>query len=51
MTYNRKNEMQIDVQTNYADEERLKLEEYVSENKHILEPKDPNAEQAIPGKK
>mmetsp|Transcript_54498 Transcript_54498/g.49057 ORF Transcript_54498/g.49057 Transcript_54498/m.49057 type:complete len:91 (+) Transcript_54498:114-386(+) len=38
ITYNKKNEMQIDVKTNYEDEERLKLEEFVSANKHILDP-------------
>ena len=30
----------IDVKTNYEDEERIKLEEFVSANKHILEPEE-----------
>merc|ERR1719229_418756 len=39
MRFNKKNEMTTDTKTNYEDQERVKLEQYVSENKHILEPK------------
>mmetsp|Transcript_28554 Transcript_28554/g.46857 ORF Transcript_28554/g.46857 Transcript_28554/m.46857 type:complete len:95 (-) Transcript_28554:116-400(-) len=39
ISYSAKNEQTIDTRTNYEDKERLKLEEYVSSNKHILEPK------------
>ena len=30
----------VEVKTNYEDEERKQLEQYVSDNKHILEPTD-----------
>eukprot|EP00483_Globobulimina_turgida_P008739 UN08757 len=43
MTYNKKNEMSTDVMTNYEDKEKIKLEEYVSENKHILDPPETEA--------
>eukprot|EP01083_Nonionella_stella_P205889 749341_1 len=39
MKFNKKNEMTTDVMTNYEDEERIKLEEFVQQNRHILEPK------------
>eukprot|EP01083_Nonionella_stella_P127889 387399_1 len=40
MTYDKKNVRQTEVLTNYEDEEKIKLEQYVNSNKHILEPKD-----------
>merc|ERR1719195_2490780 len=49
MRYNKKNEMTIDVKTNYEDQERVKLEQYVSENKSILDPK--AKDEFVPGKK
>merc|ERR1712083_1093547 len=42
ITFNKKNEMTIDEKSNYEDEERVKLEEYVNANKHILEPDEGN---------
>merc|ERR1712087_341763 len=49
MRFNKKNEMTTEVLSNYEDQERKDLEEFVNNNKHILEPKDES--QAMPGKK
>merc|ERR1712087_972523 len=48
MKFNKKNEMTTETLTNYEDQERLDLEEYVNKNKAIL---DPAAAEAMPGKK
>merc|ERR1712087_1025059 len=45
LRFNKKNEMTTETLTNYEDKERLELEEYVNNNKHILEPKDASQQQ------
>mmetsp|Transcript_10834 Transcript_10834/g.17439 ORF Transcript_10834/g.17439 Transcript_10834/m.17439 type:complete len:93 (+) Transcript_10834:120-398(+) len=40
ISYDKKNQRQIDMVTNYEHEDRVKLEEYVNAHKHILEPKE-----------